>query len=108
MISAKERLKLLYDIIADAGDMANVDLHAELGKRMKMMDMQKMQRSAAQMLKQPLLTAQQPPNGTIPPQTGLSTPQDQNGLNDPGVAQNAQAPQSNPNQMEGQGGMKLP
>jgi hypothetical protein len=34
MATAKERMKLLQDILAESGDIANIDLHGELAKRL--------------------------------------------------------------------------
>jgi hypothetical protein len=102
MASAKERLRILREIIADAGDIANVDLQSELGKRLTMMDRQKIQMP---MMPPPMSTPATPPQGmgqAMPPQQPQSQPPegqtpviDENNLN-------------NPNQMEGQGSMNLP
>jgi hypothetical protein len=78
MISAKERLKLLYKIIADAGDISSVDLHSELGKRLSLMEMQRAQLS--QTPDYTPMASPQPPQTPISPSVGGMPTRADNGL----------------------------
>jgi hypothetical protein len=63
MISAKEKLKILYNIINRSGGIENVDLHSELAKSLSAINTMATQDHIAQMQPPP-----QPSQPVIPPQ----------------------------------------
>ncbi len=75
-MTSEDKLRILYNILARSGGIENVDLSSELAKSMaiingldaqsQMMDMQNMANQAIP----------QPPESTISPEMGQSTPQE--------------------------------
>ena len=77
MVSAKERMKILNEILADFGGIENVDLHAELGKRLTAIERNKMRMPKFN----PHIPGTVPISAPISTQTTPSATQSQNGAN---------------------------
>ena len=94
MSSEQKKLDLMYQLIADAGGIENIDLHSEYAKAITNLNKMSFQANMGTMPQNnSQMTTPQPPQAPIP-QNGMQSPQtDQSGLNQP---------QMNPNATQGQ------
>jgi hypothetical protein len=91
-ISAKERLRIMEEIIADAGGIENIDLHSELAKKLTTIRRQKVAEipyspvtAQGMMGNSSVLPTNPPVGGTISPAADSNATQ---GGNSPQIAQN--------------------
>jgi hypothetical protein len=94
-ISAKERLRLMEEIIADAGGIENIDLHSELAKKLTTIRRQKMAEipsvpitAQGIMGNSSVLPTNPPVGGTISPSMAQESTQDPNAPQSPEMVQN--------------------
>jgi hypothetical protein len=95
MSTEQKKLDLMYQLIADAGGIENIDLHSEYAKAITNLNKMSFQANQGIMANNSQIATPQPPQAPISTNGMQSTPQDQNGLNQPSIDQNAPQGQEN-------------